>query len=162
MRNATSEANLINICPFFMVRYPNFRRDRNIGSCEGLVRRIMWRKMVCSVCLRPVSVATWRLHFWRFIVPAHAYRPTYIEISKVLRPYNNVLLFDISKNINRFLPRPPEMKLLACIRLHHSVGLFLWLSHKCSLVSDRLDLISLQIISKCSSLWIYTIQNRLP
>ena len=52
-------------------------------------------------------------------------RPTYIEISKVLRPYNNVQLFDISKIINRFLPRPPETKLLACIRLHHSGGLFL-------------------------------------
>ena len=32
---------------------------------------ITWRKMVHSFCLKPVSMATWRLHtLWRFTVPA--------------------------------------------------------------------------------------------
>ena len=33
---------------------------------------ITWRKIVCSVCLKPVSMATWHLHtLWLFTVPAY-------------------------------------------------------------------------------------------
>ena len=34
---------------------------------------ITWRKTVCSVCLKPVSMATWRWHtLWRFTLPANS------------------------------------------------------------------------------------------
>ena len=34
---------------------------------------IMWRKMVRSLCLKPVSIETWCLHtLWHFTVPAYA------------------------------------------------------------------------------------------
>ena len=32
---------------------------------------IMWRKMVRSVCLKPVPIAVWRLHIWPFTVSSY-------------------------------------------------------------------------------------------
>ena len=90
----TLAANLINICHYIVVpQNRNSRPGRDIGSCESLVNHdfqklltisveflhiYIWKQLhflsrwnnvevVRSVCLTPVSMATWRFHtLWHF------------------------------------------------------------------------------------------------
>ena len=50
----------------------SFFKNALESSCNFNPIEIMWRKLVCSMCLKSVPMATWRLHtLWRFTVPAY-------------------------------------------------------------------------------------------
>ena len=47
---------------------------------------VTWRKMARSICLKPVSLETWRLQtLWRFTIPAYCWT-SLPDCSKVTRP----------------------------------------------------------------------------
>ena len=108
-RYGTSAANLINICHLYWGSVkPNFHTgpgDRFLWdmisknywqfwqflqkytwkqySCIPI--EVMWRKMVCSVRVKPMSVATWRLHtLWCFTVPANSLPALYRFLKIIL------------------------------------------------------------------------------
>ena len=50
----------------------SFFKNAFKSNCNFNPIEIMWRKAVCSVCLIPVSMATWHMHMlWRFTLPAY-------------------------------------------------------------------------------------------
>ena len=72
---ATNEKDMAlqwQIWSFFTLSWHSFCKNALESSYNFNPIGITWRKIVCSVCLIPVSMAMWCLHtLWRFTVPAY-------------------------------------------------------------------------------------------